>query len=38
MVGHEPDLSEFASYLLTGSPTGAEVEMKKGAGVGLRGS
>jgi phosphohistidine phosphatase len=30
LVGHEPNLSELASILLTGSPTRAQLEMKKG--------
>jgi phosphohistidine phosphatase len=33
LVGHEPDLSELASYLLSGSGEGLLLEMKKG-GVG----
>ena len=31
LVGHEPDLGDFASYLLTGSPGEVLVEMKKGS-------
>jgi phosphohistidine phosphatase len=31
LVGHEPDLSGFATYLLTGSSTGEAVGLKKGA-------
>jgi phosphohistidine phosphatase len=31
MVGHEPDLSELVSYLLTGSMSRVLVEMKKGS-------
>src|SRR2546430_11216340 len=30
LVGHEPDLSELASYLLTGDPDALAIEMKKG--------
>jgi len=30
LVGHEPDLSAFASWLLTGSTSGAPMELKKG--------
>jgi len=30
LVGHEPDLSEWISWLVTGSPD-AEIQMKKGA-------
>jgi phosphohistidine phosphatase len=30
LVGHEPDLSRLASYLLAGSPTAAPIDMKKG--------
>lgn len=29
LVGHEPGLSHFASQLLTGSPTGLAIELKK---------
>jgi phosphohistidine phosphatase len=36
LVGHEPDLSRLASYLLSGSPTAVPIEMKKGAVVSLR--
>jgi phosphohistidine phosphatase len=42
LVGHEPSLHEFASYLLTADMTHAQIEMKKGAvarlevGEGLR--
>ncbi|MBI1304384.1 MAG: hypothetical protein GC172_11455 [Phycisphaera sp.] len=35
-VGHEPQLSEFLSVLLTGSPTGASVEFRKGAAAAVR--
>jgi phosphohistidine phosphatase len=31
LVGHEPNLSELASFLLTGSENGLHLEMKKGA-------
>ena len=31
LVGHEPTLSDLVAVLLTGSPAGAYVEMKKGA-------
>ncbi|MBV9868087.1 MAG: phosphohistidine phosphatase SixA [Abitibacteriaceae bacterium] len=31
LVGHEPGLSRFVAYLLTGSPTGLTVEFKKAA-------
>lgn len=31
LVGHEPDLSMFASRLLTGSPDGMAIEVKKGS-------
>jgi phosphohistidine phosphatase len=30
LVGHEPNLSELASILLTGRPTSLTMEMKKG--------
>jgi phosphohistidine phosphatase len=30
LVGHEPDLSEFAALLLTGRAGGAQIQMKKG--------
>jgi len=30
LVGHEPNLSELASLLLTGNESGATIEMKKG--------
>lgn len=30
LVGHEPDLSSLASLLLTGTASGAGIEMKKG--------
>jgi phosphohistidine phosphatase len=30
LVGHEPDLSLLISLLLTGSPTGAAIELRKG--------
>jgi len=30
LVGHEPDLSELASLLLTGNKAGAAIELKKG--------
>jgi len=30
LVGHEPDLSSLGSLLLTGSATGAAIELKKG--------
>jgi phosphohistidine phosphatase len=30
LVGHEPDLSRFASYLLAGAPGAVPFEMKKG--------
>jgi phosphohistidine phosphatase len=35
LVGHEPDFSEFASYLLTGDPGGAAIELKKGGVISL---
>lgn len=35
LVGHEPQLSELASLLLTGSEDGAAIEMKKGAMLSL---
>jgi phosphohistidine phosphatase SixA len=31
LVGHEPSISELASFLLTGSPDGAYLPFKKGA-------
>ena len=31
LVGHQPGLGELASYLLTGSISGCEIEFKKGA-------
>jgi phosphohistidine phosphatase len=31
LVGHQPDMGELASFLLTGSPTTAAFEFKKGA-------
>ena len=31
VVGHEPSLGQLVSFLLTGSPTAARVELKKGA-------
>jgi len=31
LVGHEPDLSGFAGYLLSGHSAPAQIEMKKGA-------
>jgi phosphohistidine phosphatase len=34
LVGHEPGLSDLASYLLVGSGKGADIQMKKG-GVAL---
>lgn len=30
LVGHEPDLSQLASWLVTGTPGGAALELKKG--------
>ena len=30
LVGHEPDLSELASLLISGKPDGASIELKKG--------
>ena len=30
LVGHEPDLSELASLLISGKPNGAHLEIKKG--------
>lgn len=35
-VGHEPQLSEFLSVLLTGSPAGAAVDFRKGAAAAVR--
>jgi len=35
IVGHEPGLSGVASLLLTGSPTGASIELKKGGMIAL---
>lgn len=35
-VGHEPQLSEYLSVLLTGSPTGAAVDFRKGAAAAVR--
>jgi len=35
IVGHEPQLSAVASIVLTGSPTGAHLELKKGGCVAL---
>jgi phosphohistidine phosphatase SixA len=35
LVGHEPTLSRLAALLLTGSPDGAAIEMKKGTCVAL---
>jgi phosphohistidine phosphatase len=33
VVGHEPQLSEFASLLLVGDPDAAAIELKKGGAV-----
>ena len=35
-VGHEPQLSEFLSVLLTGSPAGAAIDFRKGAAAAVR--
>jgi len=35
LVGHEPDLSEFASYLLAGDPDAVAIELKKGGVISL---
>jgi phosphohistidine phosphatase len=35
LVGHEPDLSELASYLLAGDPDAFAIELKKGAVISL---
>jgi phosphohistidine phosphatase len=35
LVGHEPDLSELASYLLTGDSNSAAIELKKGGVISL---
>ena len=35
LVGHEPTLSRLAALLLTGSPDGAAIDMKKGACLAL---
>ena len=35
LVGHEPNLSSFASLLLTGNDTALEVELKKGGVIAL---
>ena len=35
IVGHEPGLSGVASLLLTGSPSGASIELKKGGMIAL---
>jgi phosphohistidine phosphatase len=35
LVGHEPDLSELASYLLTRDPDGVPIELKKGGVISL---
>src|SRR5262249_48499114 len=35
IVGHEPQLSAVASIVLTGSPGGANLELKKGGCVAL---
>lgn len=37
LVGHEPYLSELASYLLTGDPDGVFVDVKKAAMLSFRG-
>jgi len=37
LVGHEPYLSELASYLLTGDPDGVFVDVKKAAMLAFRG-
>ena len=36
LVGHEPDLSRFASFLLAGAPGAVPIEMKKGGVACLR--
>jgi phosphohistidine phosphatase len=36
LVGHEPDLSRLASYLLAGSPDAVPMQMKKGGVACLR--
>jgi len=36
VVGHEPQLSEFLSVLLTGSPAGAAIDFRKGAAAAVR--
>lgn len=36
LVGHEPDLSELASYLLTGDANMLTMDLKKGGVIGLR--
>ncbi len=33
LVGHQPSLGELAAFMLTGSPSGCEIELKKGAVV-----
>jgi len=35
LVGHEPDLSQLASLLLSGKPNGVRIELKKGGLCGL---
>ena len=35
LVGHEPDLSELASYLLTGDGDAVAIELKKGGVISL---
>lgn len=37
VVGHEPHLSALVSWLIAGGPTGAAIELKKGAVAHLRG-
>ena len=35
LVGHEPDLGRLAAHLLTGSPTGLQLPLKKGGVVAI---
>ena len=36
LVGHRPSLHELASYMISGSPGGVEVKIKKGGVVVMR--
>ena len=35
LVGHEPDLSSLASYLVSGDPDAVAIDLKKGGVIGL---